>query len=57
MDRKIELIQDEVTGHWHWVILEYSNIYKSWHNVDCGIEYSFVKACSVARTAYEKKGN
>lgn len=26
MDRKIELIQEEGTSNWHWVIMEYNNM-------------------------------
>lgn len=53
MDRKIELIQDENSSRWHWIILKYDNASKTWHNVRCGMEESYTKASEIAKKEYD----
>ena len=53
MDRKIELVQEENCGGWHWIILEYDNQAQTWHNVGCGLEESYTKASVIAKKEYD----
>lgn len=55
MDRKIELIQsNDDPKMWHWVILEWSEKNKGWHNVGCCLEISFEMAVSESKKEYDK---
>lgn len=54
MDRKIELIQEENgSSRQHWIILEYDNVAKTWHNVGCGMEELYIKAFEIAKKEYD----
>ena len=42
MDWKIELVQEENGGGWHWIIVEYDNQAETWYNIGCGLEESYL---------------